>query len=81
MVSGRESCDTRQRESQVFREGETKRQEWYYEHSGDRYLDLGAEVEDTSQENDGHDTLGIRTDPRLATLVSDPGEVEGSATV
>ena len=55
--------------TQVFRGGEAKRQEWYCECSGDRYLDSGAEVEDT-----------FRTDPRLATLVSDPGEVEGSAT-
>ena len=50
MVSGPESCDTRLRESQVFRGGETKRQEWYCECSGDRYHDSGAEVEDTSQE-------------------------------
>ena len=42
MVSGPESWDTRGRE--------TKRQEWYCECSGDKYLDSGAEVEDTSQE-------------------------------
>ena len=45
-----ESSDTRLRESQVFRGGETRRQEWYCECSGDWYLYSGAEVEDTSQE-------------------------------
>ena len=62
-------ASTRLRESQVFRGGETKRQ------------DSGTEVEDTLiTRNEGNETLGIRTDPGLAALVSEPGEVKRSAT-
>ena len=53
MTAARQSTtkfrDTRLRESQVFRGRGTKRQEWYFECSGDRYLGSGTEVDDTSQ--------------------------------
>ena len=68
------------RESQVFCGVETKRQEWYCECSGDRYLDSVCRSRGYITRNDGHVSWETERKPGLATMVSDPGEVEGSAT-
>ena len=77
--------DARLGKPPVFRGEETKWQEGFFKLrayimcSGDRYPELVTVIEDPGTRTGGHDTLGRRTDPGLATLVSDSGVVDGGS--